>query len=100
MYSTNEEEHKEHLNLVLKNLREQHLYAKFNKCELYKHKIQYLGRTISKEGLYVDLRKVRAIMNWPIPKDVSNFPHLRDHGILTNIYRRIFKIGLSHYFLT
>ena len=33
IYSKNEEEHKEHLRLVLGKLREHQLYAKFGKCE-------------------------------------------------------------------
>ena len=33
VYSMNEEEHKEHLRLVLEKLREHQLYAKFSKCE-------------------------------------------------------------------
>ena len=32
-YTKNEEEHKEHLRLVLEKLRERQLYAKFSKCE-------------------------------------------------------------------
>lgn len=70
VYSKNEEEHKEHLKLVLQSLREHQLYPKLNKCEFYKDKMKYLGHIISKERLFVDLEKVRATMNWPIPKDV------------------------------
>ena len=33
VYSKNEEEHEEHLRLVLQKLRENQLYAKFSKCE-------------------------------------------------------------------
>ena len=33
VYSKNEEEHKEHLSLVLEKLREHQLYAKFSKCD-------------------------------------------------------------------
>jgi hypothetical protein len=33
IYSKNEEEHEEHLRLVLQKLREHELYAKFSKCE-------------------------------------------------------------------
>ena len=35
VYSKNEEEHKEHLRLVLEKLREHQLYAKFSKCEFW-----------------------------------------------------------------
>ena len=35
IYSKNEEEHAEHLRLVLEKLREHQLYAKFSKCEFW-----------------------------------------------------------------
>ena len=35
VYSKNEEEHKEHLCLVLEKLREHQLCAKFSKCEFW-----------------------------------------------------------------
>ena len=35
VYSKNEEEHKDHLRLVLGKLREHLLYAKFSKCEFW-----------------------------------------------------------------
>ena len=38
IYSKNEQEH-EHLRIVLQVLREQQIYAKFNKCDFFKDKI-------------------------------------------------------------
>ena len=35
IYSKNNEEHAQHLRIVLTRLREQKLYAKFNKCEFW-----------------------------------------------------------------
>ena len=61
VYSRNEEEHKDHLRLVLQTLRENKLYAKFSKCEFYKTRIQYLGHIISKEGVIIDPKRVTAI---------------------------------------
>jgi hypothetical protein len=62
IYSKNEQEHEEHLRIVLQVLREHELYAKFNKCDFYKDKIQYLGHVISKDGIFVDPNKIKAIM--------------------------------------
>jgi len=39
IYSKSEEEHKEHLKIVLQELREHQLYAKFSKCDFFKDKI-------------------------------------------------------------
>ena len=41
IYSKSEEEHKEHLKIVLQELREHQLFTKFSKCDLFKDKIQY-----------------------------------------------------------
>ena len=52
IYSKTEEEHKEHLKIVLQELWEHQLFAKFSKCEFFKDKIQYLGHVVTKEGIY------------------------------------------------
>ena len=54
IYSKNEEEHEEHMRLVMKLLREHKLYEKLRKCDFYKDIIHYLGHIISNEGIYVD----------------------------------------------
>ena len=72
IYSKTKEEHDEHLQIILQVLREHKLYAKFSKCDFFKDKIQYLGHVISKEGISVDPDKIRAIMEWPVPKYVTD----------------------------
>ena len=64
VYSKNEEEHKEHLHLVLGKLREHQLYAKFSKCEFWLKEIGFLGHVISAEGIVVDPTKVVTVTNW------------------------------------
>ena len=54
VYSKNEEEHKEHLRLVLEKLREHQLYAKFSICEFWLKEVGFLGHVISGEGIAVD----------------------------------------------
>ena len=54
IYSKMEEEHQQHLIIVLQNLRDHQLYAKFKKCELFKKEIQYFGHVISENGITVD----------------------------------------------
>jgi hypothetical protein len=58
VYSTNEEEHEEHLRIVLTRLQEQKLYAKFSKCEFWLKKIPFLGHVSSNERIFVDPTKV------------------------------------------
>ena len=43
IYSKSEEEHAEHLRLVLETLREHQLYAKFSKCEFWLKEVGFLG---------------------------------------------------------
>uniref|UniRef100_A0A453SWU5 Reverse transcriptase domain-containing protein n=1 Tax=Aegilops tauschii subsp. strangulata TaxID=200361 RepID=A0A453SWU5_AEGTS len=59
VYSKNEEEHKEHLRLVLEKLREHQLYAKFSKFEFWLKEVGFLGHVISREGIAVDPSKVQ-----------------------------------------
>lgn len=60
-------------------------------CEFYKDRIQYLGHVISEEGLFVDPEKVRSILNWTIPKDVSD---IRSFMGISGYYK-IFTEGFS-----
>jgi hypothetical protein len=88
IYSKDEKEHEEHLRIVLQILREHKLYAKLSKCEFYKDQIQYLGHVISKEGIAVDPDKIKAIMNWPEPKDVSD---IRSFMGITGYYQKFIE---------
>jgi hypothetical protein len=71
IYSKNEEEHAEHLRLVLEKLREHQLYAKFSKCEFWLSEVTYLGHVISKNGIVVNPKRVQAILDWTPPKNVK-----------------------------
>ena len=70
-YSKNKEEHEEHLRVVLQVLIEHQLYAKFSKCNFYKPQIQYLGHIISKTGIAMDLKNIKAIKDCPTPGSVT-----------------------------
>jgi hypothetical protein len=72
IHSKNREEHEEHLKLVLQVLEEHQLYAKFSKCDFFQKQVHYLGHVISEGGVAVDPNKIKAIMGWPTPKDVSD----------------------------
>jgi hypothetical protein len=70
IYSQSEEEHVDHLRKVLQWLREHQLYAKLSKCEFWIHEVLFLGHIINKDGLAVDPKKVKDILNWKAMKDV------------------------------
>jgi hypothetical protein len=54
IYSKYEEEHENHLRMVLQVLREHQLYAKLSKCSFYQNKIHYSRHIISEKGISVD----------------------------------------------
>ncbi|GJU70885.1 putative nucleotidyltransferase, ribonuclease H [Tanacetum coccineum] len=47
IYSKTQEEHVEHLRLVLELLKKEKLYAKFSKCEFWLREVQFLGHVIN-----------------------------------------------------
>jgi hypothetical protein len=71
IYSKYEEEHENHLRMVLKVLRENKLHAKFCKCLFYQKKIHYLWHIISGDGIIVDPEKIEAIIGWLVPRNVT-----------------------------
>ena len=71
IYSKNVEELEEHLKIVLKCLRGQNLYGKLSKFSFYQTKIHYLGHIISSQGIVVDPMKIKAILEWPTPQNVT-----------------------------
>jgi hypothetical protein len=71
VYSETEEEHEEHLRLVLEKLRANQLYTKFSKCEFWLMEVAFLGHVISAGGVSVDPGKVNDVLNWKPPINIS-----------------------------
>ena len=92
IYSKTLKEHLEHLSQVLTILEENKFYANSSKCTFGKEEVDYLGHKISKEGVQVDPSKMKAIMEWPKPDNISK---LRVFLGLTGHYR-IFVKNYSH----
>jgi hypothetical protein len=70
VYSKNEDEHTEHLHIVLQRLCDHRLYAKLSKCDFWLREIKFLCHTISQDGISVDPEKVQEVMNWKPPTTV------------------------------
>jgi hypothetical protein len=85
VYSKNEDEHTEHLHIVLQRQRDHHLYAKFSKYEFWLREINILGHTISQDGISVDPEKVQEVMDWKPPTTVRQ---IRSFLGLAGYYRR------------
>ena len=80
-----EEEHLHNLGKVLERLNKAGLRLKKAKCEFMLPQVDYLGHTISAEGLKPTKEKVRAILQAPTPSDVSQ---LRSFLGLLNYYSK------------
>ncbi|XP_057495647.1 uncharacterized protein LOC130780642 [Actinidia eriantha] len=85
---TTENQHPDHLRIVLQTLKDQRLYAKFKKCEFWLDNIVFLGHIINRDGISVDTQKIKAIMDWPQPKTVFE---VRSFLGLIGYYRRFVK---------
>src|SRR5437868_3222539 len=55
VFSKSEEEHYQHLQLIIKHLQHAELYANLKKCEFFKSEIKYLDFLINKNNLCMNL---------------------------------------------
>ena len=88
IYSRSKEEHAEHLRIVLKTLRENQLYAKFNKCEFWLDQVAFLGHIVSGRGIEVDPSKIETVVSWKQPTNASE---IRSFLGFAGYYRRFIK---------
>jgi hypothetical protein len=88
VYSNSMEEHVEHLRKVFQRLKENKLYAKFEKCEFGVSEVNFLRHRITQEGLNMDDHKVKAILDWEPPRSILA---LRSFLGLASYYRKFIK---------
>ncbi|XP_030039037.2 uncharacterized protein K02A2.6 [Manduca sexta] len=79
-----EAQHLDRLSAVLKRLEEAGLTLRKDKCVFFADQVEYLGYTIDKTGLRKSQQKVKAIVEAPIPTNVSK---LKSFLGLVNYYR-------------
>jgi hypothetical protein len=91
VYSKTEEEHAEHVRLVLGTLREHQLYAKFSKCEFLLKEVGFLGHVLSAGGVSIDPSKITSIMERKAP---TNPTKVRAYLGLVGYYQK-FVEGFS-----
>ena len=85
IYSETLGEHRQHVQTVLKRLREHGLQVDISKCEFETTKVTYLGLIVSTKGICMDPKKVACVQEWPTPhsvRDVQGFIGF------ANFYRR------------
>ena len=88
VYSSDEKSHKEHLRQLFTVLRGNKLYAKRSKCAIGQQKVEFLGYCVDSEGISTQDRLVRAINEWPVPKNVR---HVQQFVGMCNYYRKFIR---------
>ncbi|WMV32945.1 hypothetical protein MTR67_026330 [Solanum verrucosum] len=85
-----EDEHSDHLRIVLQVLKDQQLFTKFSKCEFLLRSMPFLGHIICDKGIEVDPKKTNVVKSWPRPLSHSevcekSFQELKDRVTSTPV---------------
>jgi hypothetical protein len=88
IFSPSWSEHLRHIHLVLAKLQEHQLYVKRSKCSFGARSMAYLGHVISAAGIEMDAQKVKAVLDWSLPRSVRV---VRAFLGLARYYRRFVK---------
>ena len=88
-YSGSPEEHSKNLRIVLQTLRQRQLYAKLSKCQFWLDWVAFLGHVILVEGVCVDPQKIKVVVSWKPPKNVSN---VKSFLSLDGYYKKFIKV--------
>jgi len=85
IFSRPETEHLQHVRAVLSTLRHHGLVLKRSKCSFGERRIHYLGHVIENGVVSMDVDKIKAVQDWPLP---CSLKALRGFLGLTGYYRR------------
>ena len=72
IWSNSLAEHDANVRLVLEALCTANLYCSLKKSCLFATEVDFLGHHISSCGIEPDLKKIKCITNWPIPKSATD----------------------------
>lgn len=107
IYSQTLEDHVSHLREVFQLLQQHELYVKANKCSFAKSHLEYLGHIIGVAGVSTDLGKVKAVQDWPVPKNLRQLrgflglvgyyrKFIQGYGLMTNPLTKLLKKDVKY----
>ena len=85
LYSSTVAEHLDRLRCLFAALRRANLKLKPSKCSLLQTEVSFLGHVVSNRGIATDPDKIRAVVEWPVPRSVAE---VRSFLGLCSYYRR------------
>jgi hypothetical protein len=88
IYASSLRDHELKLRNIFKRLSESNLKLQLNKCQFLRKEVLYLGHIISEQGVKPNPEKVKAIVEFPVPK---NDKEVKSFLGLVGYYRRFIQ---------
>ena len=85
VYSSSEQQHLEHLRIILQRLQDNGLVLKPDKCLFAQPSVEFLGHMVSQDGLTPLQDKVTAVQDFPTPSSVKKLQEFL--GMVTYYHR-------------
>ena len=83
-----EEGHDELVTEILRRLEKNYLYVKLEKYKWKVREVDFLGVVIGLEGIKMEKKKVKVVLDWLVPKSVKDIQKFLG---LANYYRRFIE---------
>ena len=83
-----EKGHDEIVEEVLRRLEENDLFVKPEKCVWKVREVGFLGVIIEKDGVRIEKKKVKGVIEWPVPRSVKDVQKFLG---LANYYKQFVK---------
>lgn len=88
VYSSSLQEHLDKLRTIFDRLRKTNLKVQLDKSEFLRKEVLYLGHTITSNGLKPNNDKIKAVLNYPLPRTTTE---IKSFLGLIGYYRRFIK---------
>ena len=88
VYSDNDQEHLQHLELVFQCVETANLKLNPEKCSFFKNHLKFLGYIVTKDGIHTDPEKIEKIVHYPQPTTTTQ---VRSFLGIASYYRRFIK---------